>query len=165
VDEAEAQLLRTIELDPTFRAATEMLGWIRLRQNRVDDARRLWEQLPALAANRFAGAGLRALASARSGDVAGALAMIDLLNERARVEPKVSPRMDYAVAYFGLGDLDEVFRQLDAAVDERLGAVVFLATSPNWKELRADGRFRALVRRVGIPGGVPVATDSPAREE
>jgi TolB-like protein/tetratricopeptide (TPR) repeat protein len=154
VDEAEAQLTRTLELDPTFRAATEMLGWIRLRQDRVDDALRLWEQLPSLAANRFAGAGLRALAFARRGDVASALEMIDLLGERARAEPKVSLRMDYAVAYHGLGDLDEVFRQLHAAVDERLGAVVFLATSPNWRELRADPRFQALVRRIGIPAEV-----------
>jgi Tfp pilus assembly protein PilF len=155
VDDAERQLRRALELDPTFRAAVEMLGWVRFRQERIDEAGELWDRLPALASNRYAGAHLRALARARSGDVAGALEMLELVHERARAEPHVNLRMDYAVAHYGLGDLDEVFRQLDAAVDERLGSVIFLATSPNWQELRSDARFEALVRRVGIPVEVP----------
>jgi adenylate cyclase len=151
VDEAERQLRRTLELEPSFRGAIEMMGWIHFRRGRLDAATLAWERLPALAANRFAGAGLRGLAYARSGDAARALEMLQLLEERQRLEPSVNLRMDFAVLYYGLGDLDEAFRQLERAVEERLGSVVFLATSPNWKELRDDPRFQALVRRVGLP--------------
>lgn len=151
IDEAERQLRRTLELDANFRAAVEMLGWVHFRRGHVEEAGRAWDRLPVLAGNRFAGAALRGLAYAQQGDTARALEMLELLQSRRQVEPRVNLRMDFAVLYYGLGDLDETFRQLEAAVDERLGSVVFLATSPNWKELRPDPRFAALVRRVGIP--------------
>ncbi len=149
--EAEMQFRRCLELEPTFRGAVEMMGWIHWRRGDPQGALEAWERLPALASNRFAGAGLRGMAYARLGERARATEMLSLLEERRRVEPSVNLRMDFAVLYYGLGDLDATFRQLERAVEERLGSVVFLATSPNWKELRPDPRFQALVRRVGLP--------------
>jgi tetratricopeptide (TPR) repeat protein len=48
-------------------------------------------------------------------------------------------------------DLDSVFRQLDAWIDERGFWLVMLAVEPMFDGLRGDPRFAKLVARVGIP--------------
>lgn len=151
IDDAERQLRRSLELDPEFRASVEMLGWVQLRRGRIDEAIRLWDRLPGLAGTRWAGAGIRAFAYARAGDLERAHQLLDVLRERQKAEPMVNLRMDFALAHHGMGDADVAFEHLEAAVRERLGSVIFLATSPNWTDLRDDPRFDALVRRIGIP--------------
>jgi hypothetical protein len=48
-------------------------------------------------------------------------------------------------------DIDGVFRELEAWVDERGFWLVMLAVEPMFDGLRADPRFVKLVARVGIP--------------
>ena len=151
VEDAEAQITRTLELDPTFRASIETAGWIRMRKGDPAGALAHFEALPLLSNNRFAGAAHRGLALARLGRMDEANDMLKLLMERRVEEPRVNLRMDMAVMYYALQNVDETFNQLNHAVDERLGGIVFLNTSPNWKPLRKDPRFKAIVERVGVP--------------
>ncbi|MEQ9570097.1 MAG: hypothetical protein RLN75_07880, partial [Longimicrobiales bacterium] len=60
---------------------------------------------------------------------------------------------DRALYHRGLDDLDAVFACFHRAVDERLGSVVYLATSPNWVDLRGDPRFAEVVARIGPTPG------------
>jgi len=59
----------------------------------------------------------------------------------------------YAVAlvYTSLGDRDGAFRWLNKAVDQRTHWLVWLNRDRRWDPLRADPRFQAVVRRVGLP--------------
>ncbi len=151
VEDAEAQIIGTLELDPTFRASIETAGWIRMRKGDPAGALKHFEALPLLSNNRFAGAAHRGMALARLDRLDEAHGMLELLEERLVEQPQVNLRMDLAVMHYALQDIDETFHQLDQAVNERLGAIVFLNTSPNWKPLRNDPRFRAIVERVGVP--------------
>lgn len=151
VEDAEAQIQHALELDPHFRAAIEIAGWLRLRKGDMEGALGCFEQLPALARIPGAGAAHRGYTLARMGRLQEAEEMLELVRRRRREEPSISLRMDFALIHAGLGDLDETFRQLNLAIDERLGGIVFLNTSPNWKHIRKDPRFDELISRIGIP--------------
>jgi tetratricopeptide (TPR) repeat protein len=56
-----------------------------------------------------------------------------------------------AIAYVGLGEMDEAFRWLNRAVDARTGAFNEVNADPIFDTLRRDPRFSMLLRRVGLP--------------
>ena len=99
--------------------------------------------------------GVRALEGARSElDYEKAEAMVsrarlDSLEALAR-ERYVSP-FDFARLHARLGQKDEAFARLEQAFAERSVGLVMLRVDPVWDRIRADPRFAALVRRVGIP--------------
>jgi serine/threonine protein kinase/Flp pilus assembly protein TadD len=58
----------------------------------------------------------------------------------------------YAVAtiYTGLGDKERALEWLEKAYEERCGWMAFLKVDPALDSLRSDGRFKDLLRRVGL---------------
>ena len=156
-DEARQQLSAIVAEAPDFRAATETLGWIRMHEGDPEGALRLFNQLPTMAGHKFAAASSRGCALARLGREDEARAMLELLRERERDHPGVNLAMDYVLLYANLGDLDEAFLHLDEAIEQRQGAVVFLAQNPFWGELlNNDPRHAEALARVGHPAAVLV---------
>jgi TolB-like protein/cytochrome c-type biogenesis protein CcmH/NrfG len=78
-----------------------------------------------------------------------AKARLGSLHELAR-DRYVSP-VDFARLYAQIGDRDKAFHYLNVALDARSPSVVFLRVDRAWDSVRADQRFVAAVRRVGIP--------------
>jgi TolB-like protein len=62
----------------------------------------------------------------------------------------VSP-LDYARTFAQLGDAEQAFSRLAAALEERAAGLVLLKVDPAWDRVRGDARFAATVARVGIP--------------
>ena len=56
-----------------------------------------------------------------------------------------------ALVHAGLAQIDEAFRWLDKAFDERSHWLVWLRLDPRWKSLRSDPRFGTLVARIKYP--------------
>ena len=56
-----------------------------------------------------------------------------------------------AVVYAGLGDAERAFAFLDAAYRERSHWLVWLKRDPRWNNMRSDGRFQSLVKKIGLP--------------
>jgi tetratricopeptide (TPR) repeat protein len=69
--------------------------------------------------------------------------------ERARKQ-YVSP-IDVARQYAMLGDKEETLTYLEAAYRERSPWLVFLQKEPVFDFLHADGRYRKLVKEIGLP--------------
>ena len=65
-------------------------------------------------------------------------------------ERYVSP-LDFARLYAQVGEREKAFASLDLAFAERSGGMVHLKVDRAFDRIRADARFAALVRRVGIP--------------
>ena len=151
LENAATQGRRALELDPGFRPALELRGFLEIHRGDPEAALETWRALPEVADDPYVGAALIGFALGRLGRHDEAREMLRLLDQRAASHPQLNLRMEYAVLHWGLGDLDETFRQLEAAADERMGVVVFLATSPNWAPLRSEARFQALVERIGVP--------------
>jgi len=55
-----------------------------------------------------------------------------------------------AEVYTYLGDRENAFKWLEKGYEERDGFLVGLK-APVWQSLRADSRFKNLVRRIGLP--------------
>ena len=75
---------------------------------------------------------------------------LDALRRRESAGAYVSP-LDYASVYARRGDKEQAFEHLNAAFEHHASGLVFLRVDPSWNNVRADSRFAALVRRVGLP--------------
>jgi len=62
----------------------------------------------------------------------------------------ISP-LDFALVYAGLGRTDEAMECLQKAAAEHCGRLSWSLIDPRHKNLRSDGRFQELTRRV-FPG-------------
>jgi hypothetical protein len=49
-----------------------------------------------------------------------------------------------------LGDVDEAFRWLDIAVEEKASGLLLLRVHPRLDPIRTDSRYASLVRKVGL---------------
>lgn len=156
-EEAWQQVERVLTLDDRFAPGLETAGFVKLHQGDAESALELWNRMPEVTGDPTSGSGVRGLALARLGRTDEARAMLANLDERRKSTPSVGLDNDYALIYWGLGDLDRTFDYLARAVDQRRGSVIFLATSPNWSPLRHDPRFQELVARIGVP----VESDAP----
>jgi adenylate cyclase len=56
-----------------------------------------------------------------------------------------------ALVHAGLGRIDDTFRWLEKAFDERSHWLVWLRLDPRWKSLHRDPRFAALIARMRYP--------------
>jgi tetratricopeptide (TPR) repeat protein len=147
-DDATAQLRRTLDLDPSFRAALETLGWVQTRAGHLEEALGSFERMAALSPNRYSGAAGRGYVLARLGRQEESRAVLALLEERRRTEPRVLTAIDTATVHLGLGELDAVFDDIGRAMDARAGQTVFLRTERQWDDLRPDPRFAGLLARI-----------------
>jgi hypothetical protein len=57
-----------------------------------------------------------------------------------------------AAVHASLGEVDEAFRWLDIAVEERASGLILLRVHPRLDPIRSDPRYLPLVRRVGLEG-------------
>jgi eukaryotic-like serine/threonine-protein kinase len=75
---------------------------------------------------------------------------LDLLNKLKTTKEYVSPG-EMAVLYAGLGDTEQALASLEKAYAEHDIQLQFLKVEPHFDSLRADARYQALMRRVGLP--------------
>ncbi len=94
-------------------------------------------------------AGLLGLAYALSGDRVKAKALQESLLERARSE-YVSP---YTLAFMplGLGETAVALDWLEKALEERTLPLKWIGVDPLFDPLRGEARFRAILKRMGLP--------------
>ena len=70
--------------------------------------------------------------------------------ERSAAQPAASVQL--AVMNGEIGNLDEAFRHLDAAIGRRDPSLVHLAVAPQWDSLRSDPRFKDRLSQMGLAG-------------
>jgi hypothetical protein len=89
-----------------------------------------------------------AYARARAGETAKATALLQNLQQRA--ERAYVPAYDFAIIHTALGENEQALAWLQKAYDEHDWPLVVLGVEPRLDPLRADSRFRSLLRRVGL---------------
>lgn len=75
--------------------------------------------------------------------------LAELTGARSR---RVVSAWGIAALHACLGDVDEAFRWLDIAVDERAPGLILLRVHPRLDPIRTDPRYGPLLRRVGLEG-------------
>ncbi len=139
---------KAIDLDPRFDGAHTDLARSLEALGRFEEARREYEEGRRLSGG-VAGPsfGLGHL-EASSGNEAAARRILHELTE-ARSNRVVSA-WGIAALRASLGDVDEAFRWLDVAFEERATGLVHLRVHPRLDPIRQDPRYPALVRKVRL---------------
>ena len=146
--DAERQLRIAVRTDSTFPVAHLYLGRVLQFNGQLDSALAHFAAMGPLRAwvPTIAGEGY---VYAQQGRREHAQQVLERLDSLSRTQYVTA----YAVAlvHAALGQSDSAFVWLNKAVDERTHWVLWLNRDRRWDPIRSDDRFRAIVRRVGIP--------------
>jgi len=140
--DAEAEIRQVLALSPAYPVAHYELGRILLAQGAVSEAVAAFEAEAAPNWRTFC-LPLGYHAQGRTADAQAALAA--MLLESAGSEFQI------AEAYAYLGDADQAFRWLEAAVASRDPGILWLRGDPLLSGLTGDSRYAALLRTLNLP--------------
>jgi len=107
-----------------------------------------FEEYAKLARGTARSIGFLAYSHARLNERSEALRALNGLRELSK--KRYVPSASFAIVCVGLGDKDQAFTWLDKAYLER-DRLPMLKIDPIWDPLRADPRFKELLRRIGLP--------------
>jgi len=146
-DRAILQEQKTLELDPNFPKAHQMLGVAYQQKAMYDKALNEYHIASSLDPNPSYLANLaQALALAGKKDEAvAAVHRLTQMSSHMYVHPYT-----IALVYVALGDHDQSLVWLEKARSERCWILIYLNVDPRLDPLRSDPRFQALQRRVGL---------------
>jgi tetratricopeptide (TPR) repeat protein len=148
VDEAIAECRRTIELDPAFAVAYDVLGGALASKGLYREA------VPEIAKAVALSRGAMSLANlgnvrARMGQREEARRILQQLADTAK--ERYTPALAFAMVHVGLGENDQALNWLEKAYEERFNRLAYLKREPVWDPLRSDPRFVDLLRRINLP--------------
>ena len=145
-DESEAQLRKTLEIDPTFFYAHYNLGIALQAKGDLSGAIAEYEKARQLGDNTTVST-LCAAAKAQAGDKDAARRMLSELDEISRHREVVGYLR--ALLYLSLNNKDEALRWLEQGYAERDGSnICWINVDPLLDSLHGDPRFEALVQKV-----------------
>jgi TolB-like protein/DNA-binding winged helix-turn-helix (wHTH) protein/Flp pilus assembly protein TadD len=146
--EAEEDLRQRIEAQPRDRVLHGVLSQSYLAQNKEKQSMEELAETLRLEGDEK-GAEVVPLAFAKGGN-RGVQEWTLARMQQAAQKGYVSP-LDFAYAYARLGQDDEAFRWLAKAYDDRDPGIIWIQQEPGLNQLHGDPRYRALVRRIGLP--------------
>ena len=148
-DSAITHCRQMLEMDPEFVTAHRVLAAALVQAGRGDEAVAQLER--ALTVDSTHPVLLAWLAHVKA--VMGCRSQAEALIARARAleRTRYVPPFHLALAYTGLGELNEAFAALDQAWLDRDPALATLDAEPRFEPLRADARYALLVDRIRIP--------------
>lgn len=146
-DEAIAELKKALELDPNYSGTYTHLGYSYAAKGLYREAIAAYEQSIRLGDSTPSNKIYLATAYAKAGETEKALA---IRKELESGKEYVSPG-EIAVLYGALNDKEAAFASLEKAYNEHDLQLQFLNADVAFDSLRDDPRFKALVRRVGLP--------------
>ena len=177
-DEAEAEVARALTIDPLLPEINMTLGWIQLASGRPESgASHLLTGLELSPGFNHARTGLvmayialgrkdeavaeadRAAASGGSREravqayaylIAGLRDRAEAVLQQLTEGSGYAPPVHIAGVYAGLGDIDTMFQWLERARVEHDPFLVTINMWPAFEQVRADERFRAFVRLLGL---------------
>ncbi|HEX2218308.1 MAG TPA: tetratricopeptide repeat protein [Gemmatimonadales bacterium] len=147
-DEAEAQLRRTLALDPNYPHALLNLGVVFLVTGRYAEAIDTLKRAIDLGGDYDPLNAALVTSHARAGDLARARRpMSELTARAARGE---FGQLGLAIAYAGLGETDSAFAALHRAIDQRDIFLPEVFSDPLLHPLRTDPRFERILEGMGL---------------
>ena len=149
-DEALEQLRKTLELEPNFVMAHFILGLTYLQKGQFQQSAAELQKAIALSGDSPLTLALGVLGhvSAASGRKHEAHRMLERLSALSR--QRYVSSYSLAIIYTGLGEKDAVFASLRKACEERHDRLIYLNVEPIFDGIRADPRFRDLLRPIGL---------------
>jgi adenylate cyclase len=148
--DAIEQINKTLELDPEFRSAHYQLGVIYLLKGDVQKSIEIFEKVYSLRGQNLECLAYLGYAYAIEGNIAKVNNYLAELHEKAHPEKQIAVNFDFAVVYAGIGEEEKAMDYLEKAFSDRLGGMVFIKTSPLYKHLKENPRFKLLLNNMGM---------------
>ena len=149
-DAAVQQLQEVLGREPKFFRGYVNSAWALIASGRVSEGLEMAEVAAALNPRYPTMIAILAHACAAAGQQSRAR---DLLESITR-SGEYASHYYVGIALAALGDMDRAVEALSTAVELREWLVILLRHDPALDPFRADGRFDALVRRVGLPANI-----------
>jgi len=146
-----------VDMGPDFAPAHLVLGYAYEQKGMLKEAIAEFEAASRLDGGSMYSASL-AHALAGAGRRSEALNLLEVLRTTAR--RRFVSSYDLAICEIGMGNKEKTLDLLNTAVQEHSPRVAFIGVEPRFDEPRADPRFAALVRSLGLQ-----STASPAFPE
>jgi len=144
------QINKTLELDPNFKTAYYELGFTYMLKGDLPKALDIFKNMYENSSNEIFCTAYLAYAYAMNSEMEKAKELLDELHEKADLEKQVSLYFDFAVIYAGIGNEETAMDYLEKAYEERLGGLVFIRTSPLYKHLNENKRFKELLNKMNL---------------
>ncbi len=148
-DLAIDHLKKTLEMDPSYYSAHWQLGRAYVCKGAFREAIEELHQAKSLSDDNAEAVAALAVAYARSGRSSEAIKLLDELKRKSQ-RTYVSPYYIAAV-YASLGNREQALAWLEKAYEQRANGLVELKADPTFDPLRSNGRYRNLLRRLGLP--------------
>lgn len=147
-DEAIEQYRRSLDLEPNFYRQHLWLGWAYEQKGMCEEAVTEFQKAGALSeenTDALASLGCVLALLGRTDEASSILAELSEMSARQYVSP-----YNMALLHLHLGAEEEAFIWLDRAYCERAEWMIYLGVDPRFDGLRADARFKRLLRRIGF---------------
>jgi TolB-like protein len=147
-DRSLKEFRAALDMDPNFGSARLWLAHVYQQTGETDEAlSELKEGLRLSGNSAFALAKLGhgyALAG-RQDDARSVLNQLTALSKHQHISP-----YDLAMIHLGLGEIDEAFKRLELAYEQKSLWLGYLKAEPQLDQLRSDARFHSLLSRLGL---------------
>ena len=147
-DEALRELHATLEAQPDQPFALWYMGMVLCTDGKPAEAVPVLEKAVALSHQSPGVTGVLIRAYAQTGRRSDALRLLNELKRRQ--QSSYVPAAAFVNAYLGLGNNEQAFIWLDQAYKEQSNFLQWLKVHPFFDPLRADSRFRDLLRRTHL---------------
>jgi len=145
---AESSIKRALELAPKSPLVHYILGSLRERQDKLEEAILAWQKAVQYSNRLTAYLGVLGYGYGKSGQTDKAYEILEELELKSR---DVYVRaMDISKVYAGLGDTDRAFAILEETYTSREPWIFGLKVAPGFETIRDDPRFLDLLRRIGV---------------
>jgi TolB-like protein/Tfp pilus assembly protein PilF len=148
LDEALESSRKAIEMEPGLPIAYDDLGRILLEKGASSEAIAALEK--AVSLSHRSGRYLSSLGYAYGVTGRADLAREILAELTERSKQRYVASSDFAFVNAGMGERDQAIYWLERACEERDSHLPFLQVDPRLASLRADPRFKALLKRLGL---------------
>ncbi|MFN2541839.1 MAG: hypothetical protein ABR514_06700 [Chthoniobacterales bacterium] len=142
-DEAIAAGERALQLDPAFVYGEPLLAALYREMGRFDEAIALYKKAENLSSRPAFGLAITYARMDRREEALRAL-------NAATAIRRYTPGDATAHVHVALGQHEEAIRELERAAEERSSSVHFVGIAPEFAPLRADPRFIAILKRIGL---------------
>jgi tetratricopeptide (TPR) repeat protein len=150
LDEAETQLLKTIEMDPTWRTPLEKLAFVYQAKGELQKSLEYWDHIRKIVNQPGKGISGYAIALGLLGRKEEFYACMEQLHRRAEDDANVDLDSELSNGYAALGDMDKAFYYLNSCYEKRAGSIMFCLRYPLNLLFAKDERFWQLLEKMGL---------------
>jgi DNA-binding winged helix-turn-helix (wHTH) protein/tetratricopeptide (TPR) repeat protein len=148
-ERALGRIEQTLELEPTFWVALLTRARIYVQQGKLDEAVSDLSKARDLCVGSTQPLAMLGQVFALSGKRERAKEILKQMHQLAT--QRYVPPYNFALVHHGLGDDEQTFIWLERALEARdVLLAAFISTEPSWDQLRAERRFRRLLKRMNL---------------